>query len=193
VAAEGNAGVQAYGATARRLHWLMALLVAFQVAAGVIMVNAPEGSFWATLGDALGLYSVHKLLGLILLGLVLVRIAWRVWRGAPPEEPTLAVWQRETSSLVHAWIYLGLIVVPLLGWVGVSLYPALTVFGWLTLPSLMAPDQAKSVAVFAAHAIAAFVLVGLVLMHVGAALYHYFIRGDGVLQRMLPGLRAFRR
>jgi cytochrome b561 len=171
----------------------MVLLVTLQVAAGLIMVNAPEGSFWATLSDTLGLYSAHKLLGLILLGLVLVRIAWRIWRGVPPEEPTLAVWQREASSLVHAWIYLGLIVVPLLGWIGVSLYPALTVFGGLTLPGLVAPDQAKSVAVFAAHATAAFVLVGLVVMHVGAALYHHFIRRDGVLQRMLPGLRTSRR
>jgi cytochrome b561 len=172
----------------------MAGLVTVQVIAGVIMVNAPEGSLWARLADALGLYSVHKVLGLTLLALVFIRIAWRIAHGAPAEEPTLAVWQRETSSLVHAWIYLGLIVVPLLGWIGISLYPALEVFGLLKLPSLVAtPDEARSTIVFAAHAIAAFVLVGLVAMHVGAALYHHFIRGDGVLARMLPGLRPTRK
>ena len=190
----GNAGVQAYGATARLLHWLMAVLVVIQVAAGVIMVNAaPPPSLWGTLADTLALYSVHKVLGLVLLALALVRIAWRVARGAPPEEPTLAVWQRETSWLVHAWIYLALILVPILGWVGISLYPALVVFDRFAIPGLTAPDEARSVAVFAAHAIAAFALVALVAMHVGAALYHHFIRGDGVLLRMLPGLRTTRR
>jgi cytochrome b561 len=189
----GSAGVQAYGTTARVLHWLMAVLVVFQVTAGLIMVYAAPPSLLATLAETLGLYSAHKVLGLILLGLVLIRIAWRIAQGAPPEEPTLTVWQREVSTLVHSWIYLALILLPILGWVGVSLYPALEVFGLFSLPGLTAPDQAKSVAVFAAHAIAAFALVALVAMHVGAALYHHFIRRDGVLLRMLPGLRTTRR
>jgi cytochrome b561 len=189
----GNAGVQAYGTTARLLHWLMAVLVIIQVTAGLIMLNAAPPSLLATLADTLALYSVHKVLGLVLLALALIRIAWRVARGAPPEEPTLAVWQRETSRLVHAWIYLALILVPILGWVGISLYPALVVFDSFAIPGLTAPDEARSVAVFAAHAIAAFALVALVAMHVGAALYHHFIRGDGVLLRMLPGLRTTRR
>jgi cytochrome b561 len=171
----------------------MAVLVAFQVTAGLIMVHAgPQPNLWATLADTLALYSVHKVLGLILLGLALIRIAYRVARGAPPEEPSLAVWQREVSWLVHSWIYLALILVPVLGWVGISLYPALVVFDSFAIPSLMAADQAKSVAVFTAHAIAAFTLVALVMMHVGAALYHHFIRRDGVLLRMLPGLRTRR-
>jgi cytochrome b561 len=178
---------------ARRLHWLMAALVILQVIAGLIMVNAPEGSLLARMSDTIGLYNGHKLLGLLLLALVLIRLAWRIAHGAPPEEPTLTVWQRETSSLVHSWIYLGLIVVPLLGWVGISLYPALDV-GWFKIPSLVTtPNEASSTVVLAAHAFAAFVLVGLIVMHVGAALYHYFIRGDGVLARMLPGLRTPRR
>jgi cytochrome b561 len=193
VATQGKPGVQTYGATARHLHWLMAALVTVQVIAGLIMVNAPEGSLLASVSDTIGLYNGHKLLGLLLLALVLIRLAWRIAHGAPPEEPTVTVWQREASSLVHSWIYLALIVVPLLGWLGISLYPALDV-GWFKIPSLVtAPNEATSAVVLAAHAIAAFVLVGLVLIHVGAALYHYFIRRDGVLARMLPGLGASRK
>ncbi|MFZ1101270.1 MAG: cytochrome b/b6 domain-containing protein [Hyphomicrobiaceae bacterium] len=196
MAAQGDsgasAGVQAYGTTARVLHWLMAVLVVIQVTAGLIMLYAAPPSLLGRLAEALGLYSLHKVLGLVLLGLVVIRIGWRIARGAPPEEPTLTVWQREVSTLVHSWIYLALIVIPILGWVGISLYPALEVFGF-SIPALTAPDEARSVAVFAAHAIAAFALVALVAMHVGAALYHHFIRGDGVLVRMLPGLQATRR
>jgi len=191
---QGDSNVQAYSATARLLHWLMAVLVIIQISAGLIMVYAGPGpNPWATLADTLGLYSVHKLLGLILLALVLVRIAYRIARGTPPEEPTLAVWQRETSTLVHAWIYLLLIVIPVLGWVGISLYPALVIFDSIAIPGLMEADQAKSVAVFAAHAIAAFGLIALVAMHVGAALYHHFVRGDRVMLRMLPSLERRRK
>jgi len=173
-----------YGPVARALHWIMAGLVAVQFAAGVVMVS--ERGIFTALTNALALYDVHKLLGIVLLALVGLRLVNRLRRGAPPEEPGLASWQREASGLVHAWIYLLLILVPILGWVGISLYPALTLFGSFALPGLIAPDRAASAPVFVAHAIAAFALIGLVLAHVAAALHHHFIRGDGVLRRMLP-------
>lgn len=179
-----------YNGTARALHWLMAVLILVQLVIGVVMTyDAPEPSLVASLTSALALYDVHKLLGLALLALVLVRLANRIGRGTPPDEPTLTAWQRESSTLVHAWLYLLLIVVPVLGWIGVSLYPALTVFG-ITLPALTAPDQPRSAAVFAAHAIAAFALAALAALHLGAGLFHHLVRGDGVLRRMWPGLRV---
>lgn len=179
-----------YGPLARALHWAMAGLVLLQCGFGVVMVyEGPEGNIWQTLAGALRLYDAHKTLGLALLALVAIRLANRLWRGAPPEEPILAPWQRETAALVHAWIYLLLFLVPVLGWIGVSLYPALTVFGAVTLPALAGPDRASSGPVLVAHAIAAFALLALVGMHVGAALHHHFIRRDGVLGRMLPGLK----
>lgn len=181
--------VLVYGRGARALHWIMAVMVVAQVTIGIIMVyEAEEPNFWVELAKTLKLYDVHKVQGLVLLALAAARLANRIGRGAPPPEPTLAAWQRETSTLVHAWMYLLLIVVPLLGWFGVSLYPALTVFGSINLPGLVAPHEPTSAPVFVAHRIAAFVLVGLVLMHIGAALFHHFIRGDGVLNRMLPGI-----
>lgn len=178
---------QVYDVTARMLHWIMAILILVQVVIGIVMTyEAPEPNLLATATDTLALYDVHKLTGLVLLALVLLRLANRIARGAPPEEPTVAVWQRETATMVHAWLYFLLIAVPVLGWVGVSLYPALTVFGF-TLPALTLPDRPRSEAVFAAHAVAAFVLVGLVLLHVGAALFHALVRRDGVFRRMWPG------
>jgi len=175
---------------ARTLHWLMAALVLFQIATGLVMVyEGPEGNLWSRLTDVFDLYSLHKLLGLVLLALVLIRIAYRVSHGAPPDEPTIEVWQQEASHFVHAWIYFLLILIPLLGWLGISLYPAVLLFGAFEVPSLVPADRAKSAAVFAAHAYAAFTLVGLIILHISAALYHHFVRGDDVLRRMLPGLR----
>ena len=63
------------------------------------------------------------------------------------------------------------------------------VFGMFKIPALAAPDKALSEQVLWVHGLAAYILLGLVAMHIAAALYHYFIRGDGVLARMLPSLR----
>jgi cytochrome b561 len=182
-----------YRPTARMLHWTVAVLVAVQVVIGVVMTyEAPEPNVIASLTTTLALFDVHKLLGLTILALMLLRLINRIVAGVPPEPQNVATWQRETSTLVHAWMYFLLLLIPLLGWVGVSLYPALTVFGTITLPALTAPDQARSAAVFVAHGIAALVLVALVLAHFGAAMFHQFVRGDGVLRRMLPSLSVRR-
>lgn len=187
-------GVHVYRTGARRLHWLMAGLVIAQIAAGLLMVyEGPEGSLVVRFAEALSLYDGHKLLGLVLLALVLFRLGYRIWVGTPPDEPSLEPWQREASHLVHAWIYLLLIVIPLLGWAGVSLYPAVVLFGSFSIPAILEPNREASAAVLAAHRYGAFALMGLIGAHVGAALYHHFVRRDGVLRRMLPTLRPPRR
>ena len=74
----------------------------------------------------------------------------------------------------------------LTGWLGVSLFPALDIFGLFSLPALTSPDQAAAGRALFAHKLIGFALVAFIVMHVGAALYHHFIRKDGVLRRMLP-------
>jgi cytochrome b561 len=73
--------------------------------------------------------------------------------------------------------------VPLLGWLAISYYGPFEPFG-IKLPSLAAQDDAKATKVFFAHMLAAYVLILLLGMHVGAALMHYVIKKDGVLRRM---------
>jgi cytochrome b561 len=104
---------------------------------------------------------------------------------SPPPEPGLARWQRLVAAANHAGLYLLLFLVPLLGWLGASLFPALDVFGVITLPSISGADRAASDTVFTLHGLAALLLTLLVFLHIGAALYHRFIRRDGVLRRML--------
>ncbi len=185
-----NALPQAYRPLARALHWIMAVLIVVQIAFGKIMTfDGPEPNLWATLAENFGLYDLHKLLGMILFGLAALRFANRIVRDVPPEDPSLEPWQRAAATLVHAWIYLLLIVVPLLGWIGISLYPALTLFDLFDLPALTGTNRAASESVLAAHAFGAYILIALIFAHVGAALFHHFVRRDGTLRRMLPGLR----
>jgi cytochrome b561 len=186
---------ETYTSTARRFHWWTVALVAVQIPVGVYMVYRGQATNFDALTNTL--YSSHKTLGIVILLLVVARLVYRFAHGAPADEPTLEPWQKAASHANHWSLYLLLLVVPILGYIGISLYPALDLFGIVPLPGIVAPDEdpgkaaAKQVLFY--HWLAAVVLVALVAMHVGAALFHYLIRRDGVLARMLPQAGRWRR
>ncbi len=162
-------------------------LVAVQVPVGVWMVyRGNVQNLWDTLTGAL--YNGHKTVGLVILAVAIARLAYRLTRGAPADEPTLEPWQRVVSHVVHWALYALLIAVPVAGYVGISLFPALDLFGLFKLPGLVAPDKDAASTAFAVHALLALALVLLIGMHVAAALFHHFIRRDNVLARMAPRL-----
>ncbi len=170
-----------YSTAARRFHWWTVLLIAAQVPIGLFMVRYGAATEFA---EPTGkLYDAHKLIGLTILVLALVRLAYRLVHGAPADEPTLEPWERAVSHITHWAIYALLIVVPLLGWLAVSHYGPFEPFG-IKLPALAAQDEARATKVFFVHMLAAYLLIVLLGMHVGAALFHYVIRKDGVLRRM---------
>lgn len=178
--------LEVYSPAARHFHWITVALIGVQVPVGVWMAYRGNTlNLWDGLTN--NLYSTHKLLGLVILMLVIARLAYRFSNGAPADEPTLENWQKGLSHLTHWAIYALLILVPIGGWLGISYFPALSVFG-VSIPGLVSPDQAKSAVVLYYHMLGAFALVALIGMHVGAALFHHFIRRDGVLTRMLPSL-----
>jgi cytochrome b561 len=177
---------ETYSLAARRFHWWMVALLAVQIPVGFAMnYRGNVLNIWDATTNTL--YSGHKLLGFVLLWIVICRLIYRLWHGVPDHEPTIEPWQRTVSRSNHWGLYVLLLVLPLLGWIGVSLYPALEVFGLFSLPALTAPNKAAAEWVLAVHKSLAFLLIALIGLHVGAALYHYFIRRDGVLRRMLPG------
>jgi cytochrome b561 len=185
--AEAPAPVEIYRRTARVLHWLTVALVAVQFPVGAYMAYRGNTlNVWDNLTGAL--YNGHKVVGVTILLVVLWRLAYRFTRGAPADEPTLAPWQRLASRLNHWGMYLLLIGVPVAGYVGISLFPALDIFGLFSLPGVVAPDKEAAKTVLFVHGVLARLLVLLILVHVAAALFHYFIRRDNVVGRMIPRL-----
>jgi cytochrome b561 len=171
-----------YSRTARRFHWSTAALVAIQAPIGLYMVYRGNTlQLWDGLTNTL--YNSHKLLGIVIFLLVLARLVYRLSQGAPADEPSLERWQKAASHATHWGLYLLLLLVPIGGYLGISLYPALDVFG-IPLPSVTTTSQQMATRVFFLHWVGAILIILLVGMHVSAALFHYFIRRDGVLQRM---------
>ena len=179
--------VELYSPTARRFHWWTVVLVVIQV---------PLGLYMAYRGNTLGifdgltnnLYSSHKLIGITIFVVVLARLLYRLTHGAPADEPTLEWWQKVGSHLNHWSLYILLLLVPIGGYIGISQYPALDIFG-IALPGIVTANQEAASTTFMLHFWGAMLLVAMIAVHFAAAMFHYLIRKDNVLTRMLPSLR----
>lgn len=176
-----------YSAVAIILHWLIALAIAVLVVLGVVMTGLPD----AELARKFALYQLHKSVGITVLGLSLLRLAWRLTHRAPPLPAGMKPWERAAARATHAAFYLLIVLIPLLGWAMVSAAPfniPTVLYGVLPWPHLPVPRGAFG-ALKAAHAWLAFGAVALAALHVAAALKHHYILRDEVLTRMVPLLK----
>jgi len=175
-----------YALPQRGLHWLMAVLVILALAVGI-----PLGQLgFAGARELFGLpvtnflYISHKTLGVLLLGLIVLRVVLRLRYGKPAYSPELPGWQRAVSGGVHGLLYLLLLLMPLLGWAATASggFP-INFFHW-ELPPLLPRDRALAETLFFWHGVMGWLLLALVLLHVAAALQHWLIRKDHVMRRM---------
>ena len=170
-----------YPATSKVLHWLVAASVLTTVPVAIAMTNVEKGPTQDFL------YNLHKSLGVLILLLMILRLINRLAVGAPIAEPGIEPWQKAVSSAVHTALYVLLFAMPIVGYIANSAYGAATpFFGLFNLPAAVGQNEALAKQLFALHRWVGWLVVGLVLLHVGAALYHHFARRDTVLQRMLP-------
>lgn len=176
--------LDAYAPSHRALHWLMAAMVIVMVPVGKYMVERGKATNFDALTNTL--YSGHKLGGFILLWLLALRIVVKRRHGVPPPVATLTPLERIASTAVHHLLYVLLLVVPLLGWAGVSAFGAREIFGLFSLPPILPQDQALAKTILSLHGAAAMLMVLLVAAHVGGAMMHLIIKKDGVFRRMWP-------
>jgi cytochrome b561 len=177
-----------YSSLQKALHWTIAALIAVTVPIGISIAEILKPG---PVTDVL--YEVHKSLGLTIFSLAVIRVAVRWRRGAPPLVPGLPGWQRAAAYSSHYALYLLIVLVPLTGWAATSACCAPVNLYWtlpVTLPISGGMEAAEPI--FVVHRALALTLTGIVLVHVGAALHHHFVRRDPTLVRMLPGTRAAR-
>ncbi len=184
-----------YTATARGLHWLIALLIVIQLPLGFYMsyrgnempsVNEkgePVKGVWDGLTDFM--YSSHKLIGLTVLALVLLRLLYRLTRGAPRSDPSVPPALTGVSHLVHWALYALLIAMHIICYVAISYGDYLDVFGF-HLPAVTEKNEELSKEIFEWHETVAYVIIAFVTLHIVAAAYHRFVRKDRVVERMIP-------
>ena len=163
------------------LHWAMALLIFVLFALGWVAVGLPLSPL------KLKLFYWHKSLGLLALALVALRVFWRLVDPPPPPVGGLALWERGLARWAHLLLYVLMVLMPLSGWLvnSAANFP-FKPFGLFSLPHLVQPDKALQADFQRVHLIGFWLLAGLLVLHVAAALRHHFVKRNPVLRRMLP-------
>lgn len=179
-----TAGIQTaatdYSATARALHWLTAALVLTMIPIGIIMANFSLGPT----GDIL--YDIHRSIGVVLMPIVVVRLIYRLNNPPPPLPADIPPIQQLAAHVTHWTLYVLLIVQPVVGWIATSAYRApIKVFWLFELPPIWQVDQPFSEKVFVLHRWLGIAMALLVCAHIGAAMFHHFVRKDDILLRMI--------
>jgi cytochrome b561 len=165
-----------WGAVSQSLHWLIVILIIVMAYLGLTMTDLPNSP------HKVEVYSLHKSTGLSLLALVMLRLLWRAYAGAPRPVPGTPNWQERIASLTHVAMYLLLLVIPLSGWV----FNSAAGFGLVKLPAIIGKNPALRELSGQWHEIGFWALIVLAVAHAGAAFYHHLFRHDATLARMLP-------
>jgi len=179
-----------WGVIARVLHGVIALLIITLFVVGLAMGEI------GNIQDKIFVYAMHKSFGLLVLALILVRILWRLTNKAPADLPDIPKPMQLAAHAGHFGLYALMLVVPLTGWLAHSLTGFTS--HWFgqenlpVLPTIVAKAESREVMHQAGelHELAAWAIAALVAVHVGAALFHHFIRKDGTLLRMFGRLKG---
>jgi cytochrome b561 len=170
-----------WGSVSLALHWLVVILILAMAWIGLTMADLPNGP------DKIATYALHKSIGISILALVLLRLCWRLYAGAPEAVAGTPHWQERIASLTHWALYALLLAMPLSGWVVNSSagFP-LQWFGLLNLPAIAGKDHDLHELAEEIHELLFWIMVTLAMAHAAAAFYHHLFQRDATLARMLP-------
>jgi cytochrome b561 len=170
----------------RLLHWIIAVLVLLAIALGAFLwLYGFEGLKDSFGGAAAGaFYKYHKTAGVLILGLMVIRVVVRLRVGAPPPVASLTETERRLSTAVQWSLYLALLAMAAIGWLGTDAggYPV-QFFEW-TIPGMLDKNPGLSETLFAIHGFIAIAILILAGLHIAGALRHWLIKRDGVMRRM---------
>jgi cytochrome b561 len=175
-----------WSTVAKTFHWLMALLILGNGAFAFWMDGLKPSL------NKINMFALHKSIGLTVLALFLLRLLWRAIDRRPSDEPAPR-WQHIVAHVVHGFLYLLIVALPLSGWAFNSAHGfPLQYFKQFNLPALVDKNPGLSDILGTVHVYLFWFLLALVVAHAGGALKHHFIDRDNTLRRMLPFGRAKR-
>jgi cytochrome b561 len=181
-----------YVSVAQALHWLIVVLIMVQFVLAKLAEAAGDerATHPAAALVQLAWLARHKSVGLTIFALALLRLVWRWFSPPPPLPAAMPRWQVIVAKSTHFAFYALLLLLPMSGLVmsAAANFPV-SYFGWFTIPNVVAPDDALKEVMQERHEMLFDVLMGLAVLHIGAALKHHFADRDDVLRRMLPWSR----
>ena len=176
--------MEKFSLPARSFHWAIAALLVVQIPLAWYMTDLPLGP------DKFENYALHKSLGMVLFALAVVRLVRAILGQRPELPPETKRYEKILAKATQGLLYLLVIIMPISGWVMSSAANVpVTLFGLIPLPSLVAPNEELMKSLKQVHEMQSWLLMTLVLAHIGAGLKHQMINRDNVLYSMLPLLK----
>lgn len=170
-----------WGAISIALHWLVAICVFGLFGLGWWMTGLDYYHAWYKQGPDL-----HKSIGVMVLGLLLLRLVWRLFNGRPAPLPTHGEWEIRLTHLVHLLLYLLLFAIITSGYlISTADGRPISVFDWFELPAIQLGIEQQADIAGTIHWYLALILISLVVVHAAGAMKHHFIDKDETLKRML--------
>lgn len=182
-----------YTTVAIVIHWLIAAAIIFQIILGWRMGDGPKGP------TTYALFQLHKSIGITILLLSLLRLAWRLFNKSPAAPVGQPKWEQAASKLVHVGFYVIMIGLPLTGWILVSAsrvpIPTLLygVIPWPHIPGIpelaAAPKHVWREIGEIGHGVLVKLTYLLLVLHLGAVAKHQVLDKDEVFGNMAPGAK----
>lgn len=175
--------VKSYGRGAIIFHWAVAALVVWVGTLGLLHDSWPKRShlFWI---------NIHALFGFALWLLVIARFGWRLAHPAPELPDDIGPLYRRLARAAHLTLYGLLFITPIIGIVTFIWHGRVLDLGLVRVNFGVASNRAVFEPTEDLHGYLAYALFALAAAHILAALWHHFVRRDGVLERMWPQLAS---
>jgi cytochrome b561 len=166
------------------LHWSVAAAIIAVAAIELLRGDVfPKGGFWRE-----ALKTLHNPVGTVVFGLIILRILWRFAHPAPAMPQSMRPWEKAAAKLTHHALYLVMVMIPLTGILSVLARGRPIDFGLFQIvyPLDHVIGRNASRTLKDAHEFLGQAVLALAFVHAAAALWHHYVRKDGVLTRMLP-------
>lgn len=175
-----------YGWLMISIHWLVAVAVFGLFASGWWMVDLSYYSEWYNLAPHL-----HKSIGLLLIVVMVVRLAWRLADRKPRPLSNHSRFEVTGARIAHWLLYLLTLVVLASGYlISTSDGSSVQLFDWMAVPSVTGEVKALELVVGDIHYWSAWALVVLASGHALAGIKHHFVDRDATLSRILTTRKA---
>jgi len=191
-----------YTKTAVLLHWLIGFGIIGMLALGWFMTDLPKEApkqmsydlfnwgiyTWDLVKEESPrafYYNLHKSFGITIMGLIMLRIFWRITHKPPTLLASYKAWERKLSTGTHHLLYALMVIIPVSG----LIQSVGSKYGvkWFGIKLINGIDSEPLKEIFhEIHEIAGIILIFIILLHIAGALKHKFIDKDDTMKRMLP-------
>jgi cytochrome b561 len=168
--------IEKYHASIRVIHWIMFVLFVIMFVLGFVMVEFKESEPWA-------LYNFHKSTGVLLFGLVLIRLMMRWIKPIPPHSPEFKPAEHRIATIAVHLLYLFMIIVPITGYALSNLHGYHVDFYGLALPDLFSKSEEWEEISNLLHEYAAYAFLAVIGLHLLGVIKHH-VKGQDVLHRI---------